>query len=65
MNQYLTVKQTSQKYPAFPEGGLRHLIFHEESNGFNSVVTRVGRKVLICENAFLEWLTSQSNKRTN
>ena len=28
-----TVKQFSQKHPAFPEGGLRHRIFHEETNG--------------------------------
>ena len=29
----LTVRQFSEKHPAFPEGGLRHRNFHEDSNG--------------------------------
>jgi hypothetical protein len=58
MNQYLTVKQLSQKYPAFPEGGIRHLIFHAEANGFQAVITRIGRKVLVIEAEFLKWLES-------
>lgn len=61
--QYLTVKQTAQKYPAFPEGGLRHIIFHSESNGFDSVITRVGRKVLISETAFIDWIENQKGGR--
>ena len=63
MTQYLTVKQLSQKYPAFPEGGIRHLIFHAETNGFDSVITRVGRKVLIVESEFVNWIESQSGGR--
>lgn len=60
--QYLTVKQTAQKYPAFPEGGLRHLIFHERTNGFDTVVTRVGRKVLINESSFQKWIQNQQGQ---
>lgn len=30
-----------------PLGGLRHLVFHAESNGFNHVIRRIGRRVLL------------------
>ena len=43
-----------------PQGGLRHLIFHEHENGFSKCVRRVGRRVLIDENAFFEWVAEQS-----
>ena len=42
-----------------PIGGLRHLIFNSESNGFGSVVRRVGRRVLIDEAAFFVWVDRQ------
>ncbi|MFK7893811.1 MAG: hypothetical protein AB8B63_23545 [Granulosicoccus sp.] len=37
-------------------GGLRHLIFHAKSNGFSTVIRRVGRRVLIDEDAFFVWV---------
>ena len=42
-----------------PQGGLRHLIFHEHENGFHKCVRRVGRRVLIDEQAFFEWVAEQ------
>jgi hypothetical protein len=42
-------------HPWPPKGGLRHLIFHEKSNGFEKVVRRIGRRVLIDEAQFFEW----------
>jgi hypothetical protein len=48
------------QYHAWPPlGGLRHLVFHEWQNGFCSVVKRVGRRVLIDEKAFFEWVERQ------
>jgi hypothetical protein len=41
-------------------GGLRHLIFFEKTNGFSHCIRRIGRRVLIDEKAFFEWV-----KRTN
>lgn len=41
-------------YPT--QNALRHLIFHSEQNGFNKVVKRVGRRVLIDERAFFAWI---------
>ena len=54
----LTVRQLSQKHPAFPEGGLRHRIFHAKDNGMESagVIVRNGRRVLIDEERFFDWL---------
>lgn len=45
-----------------PIGGLRHLIFNEKSNGFNMVTRRIGRRVLIDENAFFAWVEKQEAK---
>ena len=39
-----------------PIGGLRHLVFFEHTNGFDKVVRRVGRRVLIDEAAFFAWI---------
>ena len=41
------------KYHSWPPiGGLRHLIFHEKTNGFASAFKRVGRRVLVDEKEF-------------
>ena len=54
----LTVKQFAAKHPAFPEGGLRHRIFHAQANGLaasGAVVRNTGR-VLIDEERFFAWV---------
>ena len=51
-----TVDQFVQKHPAFSNGGLRWLLFHREKNGLKRAVLRVGRRVLIDEALFFEWL---------
>jgi hypothetical protein len=43
-----------------PHGGLRHLVFFAETNGFSKVVRRVGRRVLLDERAFFEWVEEQN-----
>ena len=54
----LTIRQMTEKHPAFPEGGLRHRIFHANSNGMADagVIVRNGRRVLIDEEKFFDWL---------
>lgn len=42
-----------------PIGGLRHLIFFANTNGFHKVIRRVGRRVLIDEAAFYAWVDEQ------
>lgn len=45
-----------------PIGGLRHLIFHEHSNGFDRVIRRVGRRVLLDEAEFFAWVEAQNGE---
>lgn len=53
-----TIKQFCNKYPAFTEGGIRDRIFHAETNGLKKIgaILRNGRRVLIHEERFFEWL---------
>lgn len=46
-----------------PIGGLRHLVFYADENGFNKVIRRAGRRVLIDEQAFFQWLDEQNGGR--
>ncbi len=65
----LTVKQFSDRHPAFTQGGLRHLIFFARArrtsrgevrgNGLNVALVRVGSRILIDEERFFAWLDAQ------
>jgi hypothetical protein len=43
-----------------PIGGLRHLIFHQYTNGFETAFKRVGRRVLIDEAEFFTCVDRQN-----
>ncbi len=65
----LTVRQCADKYQAFSQGALRNLIFLSENrhtskgiiegNGFNTALIRIGRKLLIDEAKFFQWIDDQ------
>ena len=55
----IPVTQWKDYHPWPPIGGLRHLIFFEETNGFKHCVVRLGRRVLINEDKFFEWVEQQ------
>jgi len=65
----LTVRQFSDKHPAFTQGAIRNLIFLAESrktskgtiegNGLNVALVRIGRKLLIDETKFFQWIDVQ------
>lgn len=57
---YLTVSQFVRKHPWPPEGGLRYLIFNEKTNGFDKVIKRAGRTILIDEEKFFKWIEDQN-----
>lgn len=57
--QFSTVEQLAAKFPAFTVPSLRWLLFNRETNGLNSAVVQLGRKVLIDEQAFVAWLRSR------
>lgn len=54
--QFCTVDQFAQKHPAFTVPSLRWLLFNRTTNGLDSAVVQLGRKVLIDEQAFVAWL---------
>ena len=75
MKSWLTVYQLSQKFPAFSENSIRALIYASKprlrakskngeeyvpGNGLAHAIRKVGRRVLIDECAFAEWINSQS-----
>lgn len=53
---FIPVSEWEKKHPWPKVGGLRHLIFHSKRNGFNKVIVRAGRRILIDEAAFFQWL---------
>lgn len=55
----LTVKQWVRIHPWPTEAGLRHLIFFAAQNGFEGVIRRAGRRILIDETAFFAWIDAQ------
>lgn len=71
---WLTVAQFKDKHPAFSENSLRALIFAAKprvaavrngvetvlpGNGLAVAIRRIGRRVLINENEFLNWVDQQ------
>lgn len=71
----ITVRQFSQRNPAFSEAALRNLIFKADGrhctkgvipgNGLieAGAIIRIGRKVLVDEARFFEWVESQQESR--
>jgi hypothetical protein len=58
VSDFLTIKQFTEKHKSFSASALRFYIYKRRENGFNKVVVRIGRKILIDEKAFLKWIES-------
>lgn len=56
----IPVTQWNEHHQWPPLGGLRHLIFYAKQNGFEKVLRRCGRRVLIDEAAFFQWMEEQN-----
>lgn len=59
----IPVTQWADHHPWPPIGGLRHLVFHADSNGFGYCLVRIGRRVLIDEEKFFTWAENAKPKR--
>jgi hypothetical protein len=57
---FLTMKQWLEKYQSIPKGGIRHLIFTNKDNFNSRVVKKLGRKILLDEEAFLDFINEHS-----
>lgn len=56
---YIPVPQWNRFHPWPTTAGIRNLIFFAKEKSFEHVVVRVGRRVLLDEKAFLEWISRQ------
>lgn len=53
---YIPVGKWNEYHPYPTVYALRNLIFRAKDNGLNNAIQRKGKRVLIDENAFFEWL---------
>ena len=58
----IPVTEWNKFQPWPPVGGLRHLIFNARTNGFDKVIRRVGRRILIDEKKFFEFVEEKNQK---
>jgi len=56
LSQISTVDQFAKKYPAFSRASLRWMLFNRATNGLDTAVVQIGRRILIDEAAFVAWL---------
>lgn len=59
---YIRIKDWSKYHPWPSPRGLRRLIWEKNQNGFDKVMVKVGKIVLIDERAFFEWMEDQKKK---
>ncbi len=59
-----TVGGLLKKYPWLTEGGIRHFLFHMNENGLHRAVKKMGRRILIDEDEFFNWIEEQSVRST-
>lgn len=59
-DEYLSVAQLSERYPAFSQNSIRWLIFNGKTNGFNKVVRKIGKKVILSLHEFKKFIEEQS-----
>lgn len=60
-SQFYTIDQFTKKHHAFTPSSLRWLLFNRATNGLDAAVVQIGRRVLIDEPAFVEWLRKHRN----
>lgn len=61
-NRLIPLTKWPEYHPHPPIGGLRHLVFNSQKSGFDKVIRRVGKRVLIDEAAYFEWVEAQNSQ---
>lgn len=61
-NRYIPVTNWEEHHSWPSTAGFRHLIFNRKTNGLDkfSVIKKVGKRVLVDEAAFFDWIANQS-----
>lgn len=62
LTRFIPVNEWRKYHPWPRAGGLRHLIFNAKKNGFDRVICKIGRRVLIDEVEFVKWVREHSEK---
>ena len=57
---YCPATRWNDYFPWPPPGGLRHIIFHADTNGFAPAIKRVGRSVILNTHKFWEIVEEQN-----
>jgi hypothetical protein len=57
---YIPIPKWKEYHPWPPVGGLRHLAFYKDSNGFKTAFKKSGRNVLVDEAEFFRCLEKNS-----
>ena len=63
--EFFAVRQFCEHHAWATEGGIRHLIFHAQENGFHRCIKRLGRRILLDEAAVFEWLSDGKEGSTH
>ena len=53
-----TVKQLVEKTPYLTENAIRWMLFNRKTNGLSAAVFKLGKKILIDDEKFQEWVSS-------
>lgn len=53
-----TVKQLAEKTPYLSESAIRWMLFNRRTNGLDKAVTKLGKKVLVDDEKFNQWVES-------
>jgi hypothetical protein len=62
LNNFITIGQYTSRYSWPNEKAMRWLIYTAEEKGIGNCFIRVGRRVLVDEKAFLNWLESNRGR---
>jgi hypothetical protein len=60
---FIPVTQWNHYHEWPSQSGLRYYIFHSASNNFNSVIKRIGRRILLDEKAFFIWVEQNGGQK--
>ena len=53
-----TVKQLAEKNPYLTESAIRWMLFNRKTNGLSVAVTKLGKKILVDDEKFDQWVES-------
>lgn len=62
LKRLIPIPDWKKRYDWPKESTIRYWIFHADENGFNKAIVRVGRRILIDEEAFFQWIQNNQGK---